>query len=72
MRLLLPSIRRLPQIEGNKPTRKAFKRYPIDYFHINIAEVRSALALREQVLDFAVDAQGLDAAALHERFRATF
>ena len=37
-----------------------------------VAEVRSALALREQVLDFAVDAQGLDAAALHERFRATF
>jgi hypothetical protein len=38
----------------------------------SVAEVRSALALREQVLDFAVGAQGLDAAALHERFRATF
>ena len=33
------------------------------------AEVREALALRERVIDFAVDAQGLDAAALQERFR---
>jgi hypothetical protein len=37
-----------------------------------VAEVRSALALREQVIDFAVEAQGLDAATLQERFRATF
>ena len=37
-----------------------------------VGEVRSALALREQVIDFAVEAQGLDAAALQERFRATF
>ena len=36
-----------------------------------VAEVREALALREQVIDFAVEAQGLDAAALQERFRAT-
>lgn len=32
----------MPQVEGNKPTRKAFKRYPIGYFHIDIAEVSSA------------------------------
>jgi hypothetical protein len=37
-----------------------------------VAEVRAALALREQVIDFAVEAQGLDAATLQERFRATF
>ncbi len=35
-------ISRLPQVEGDKPARKAFKRYPIGYFHIDIAEVRSA------------------------------
>ena len=35
-------ISRLPQIEGDKPTRKAFKSYPIGYFHIDIAEVRTA------------------------------
>ena len=34
--------------------------------------MREALALREQVIDFAVDAQGLDAVALQERFRAAF
>jgi hypothetical protein len=37
-----------------------------------VREVREALALREQVIDFAVAAQGLDAGALQERFRATF
>ena len=36
-----------------------------------VTEVREALALREQVIDFAVEAQGLDAAALQERFRAS-
>ncbi len=35
-------ISRLPQVEGDKPVRKTFKRYPIGYFHIDIAEVRSA------------------------------
>src|SRR5215210_9050921 len=32
-------ISRLPEVEGDKPTRKAFKPYPIGYFHIDIAEV---------------------------------
>ena len=32
----------MPQIEGIKLTRKAFKSYPIGYFHIDITEVRSA------------------------------
>jgi transposase InsO family protein len=35
-------IGRLPQIEGDKPTKKAFKAYPIGYFHIDIAEVQTA------------------------------
>lgn len=33
-------ISRLPEVEGDKPKR-AFKRYPIGYFHIDIAEVRT-------------------------------
>jgi hypothetical protein len=38
----------------------------------SVADVRSAVALREQVIDFAVEAQGLDAATLQERFRSAF
>jgi hypothetical protein len=34
-------ISRLPETEGEKPQRSKFKRYPIGYFHINIAEVRT-------------------------------
>jgi hypothetical protein len=37
-----------------------------------VADVRSAVELREQVIDFAVEAQGLDAATLQARFRSTF
>ena len=33
-------ISRLPETEGDKPQRSKFKRYPIGYFHIDIAEVR--------------------------------
>ena len=35
-------ISRLPEVEGDKPARRAFKPYPIGYFHIDIAEVRTA------------------------------
>lgn len=35
-------ISRLPDVEGDKPAKKKFKRYPIGYFHIDIAEVRTA------------------------------
>ena len=28
-------------MEGDKPAKKKFKRYPIGYFHIDIAEVRT-------------------------------
>jgi len=34
-------ISRLPDTEGDKPQRSKFKRYPIGYFHIDIAEVRT-------------------------------
>src|ERR1700742_1398675 len=34
-------ISRLPEIAGDKPAKRPFKRYPIGYFHIDIAEVRT-------------------------------
>lgn len=34
-------ISRLPDLEGDKPARKRFKVYPIGYFHMDIAEVRT-------------------------------
>ena len=35
-------ISRLPDTEGDKPAKKAFKAYPIGFFHIDIAEVQTA------------------------------
>src|SRR5277367_6738735 len=35
-------ISRLPDVEGGKPDKRKFKAYPIGYFHIDIAEVRTA------------------------------
>src|SRR4051795_4296116 len=34
-------ISRLPSTDGDKPRRAQFKRYPIGYFHIDLAEVRT-------------------------------
>lgn len=34
-------ISRLPEVEGEKPIKKKFKAYPIGFFHIDIAEVRT-------------------------------
>ena len=34
-------ISRLPDVDGDRPRRKKFKSYPIGYFHIDIAEVRT-------------------------------
>lgn len=34
-------IGRLPDVEGARPAKKKFKSYPIGYFHIDIAEVRT-------------------------------
>ena len=33
---------RLPDVDGDKPKRQKFKRYPIGFFHIDIAEVQTA------------------------------
>jgi transposase-like protein len=35
-------ISRLPDVEGDKPQRARLKRYPIGFFHIDIAEVKTA------------------------------
>ncbi len=35
-------ISRLPDVGGDKPKRQRFKRYPIGFFHIDIAEVQTA------------------------------
>jgi transposase InsO family protein len=35
------SISRLPVVEGSSPDKQKFKAYPIGYFHIDIAEVRT-------------------------------
>ena len=35
-------ISRLPDVEGDKPAKKKFKTYPIGFFHIDIAELRTA------------------------------
>ncbi|TKB12734.1 MAG: IS481 family transposase, partial [Mesorhizobium sp.] len=34
-------ISRLPDVEGDRPAKKNFKTYPIGYFHIDVAEVRT-------------------------------
>jgi hypothetical protein len=34
-------ISRLPQVEGETPEKRKFKAYPIGYFHVDIAEVRT-------------------------------
>ena len=35
-------ISRLPDVEGDKPKRQRFKRYPIGFFHMDIAELQTA------------------------------
>ena len=35
-------ISRLPQVEGKSSAKRKFKAYPIGYFHIDLAEVRTA------------------------------
>lgn len=39
--LLRPGIPRLPEVDGDKPGRRAFKATPIGFFHIDVAEVRT-------------------------------
>jgi len=47
-------IGRLAQIESDKPAKKNFKSYPIGFFHIDIAEVQTALPLRGDRQNFEV------------------
>jgi hypothetical protein len=35
-------ISRLPEVDGDRPKRKKFESYPIGFFHIDLAEVRTA------------------------------
>ncbi|MFG1352863.1 DDE-type integrase/transposase/recombinase, partial [Xanthobacter autotrophicus] len=35
-------ISRLPEVEGEQPAKTKFKSYPIGFFHIDLAEVRTA------------------------------
>jgi hypothetical protein len=42
------------------------------YHGATVQDVREALAVREQLVEFVADAPGLDAAALQQRFLATF
>ena len=59
-------ISRLPLTEGEKPGRKRFKAYPIGYFHIDIAEVRTEVG--KLYLFVAIDRTSkLAFAQLHEK-----
>jgi hypothetical protein len=58
-------ISRLPDVAGDKPAKQPFKRYPIGYFHIDIAEIRTAEGMLQ--LFVAVDRTSKFACAqLHE------
>jgi hypothetical protein len=41
-------ISRLPEVEGDKPDKRKFKTYPIGYFHVDIAEVRTEEGIRNE------------------------
>ena len=59
-------VSRLPEIEGGKPAKKKFKQYPIGYFHIDIAEVRTEQG--KLYLFVAIDRTSkFSYAQLHER-----
>ena len=59
-------ISRLPKIEGDRPAKKTFKKYPIGYVHIDIAEVQTEEG--KLYLFVAIDRTSKFAyAELHER-----
>ncbi len=59
-------ISRLPEVGGDKPRKQAFKAYPIGFFHIDIAEVRTGEG--KLYLWVAIDRTSKYAfAQLHER-----
>ena len=61
--------RRLPRLRARR-SRRGPGSFQSAIPDATVGEVREALALRERVIDFAVEAQGLDAAALQARFRS--
>ena len=64
--LMRHGISRLPEVDGDKPARKKFKSYPIGFFHIDIAEVRTEEG--KLYLFVAIDRTSKFAfAQLHER-----
>ena len=59
-------ISRLPDVDGDKPRRRVFKTYPIGFFHVDIAEVRTEE--RKLYLFVAIDRTSKFAyAELHDR-----
>ena len=63
------SISQLPQVEGEASPKRKFKTYPIGYFHIDIAEVRTAQG--KLYLLVAIDRTSKFAfVELHEKGRA--
>jgi hypothetical protein len=46
--------------------------FAVAYPNQSVEAIEAALSLRERIVDFAYEAQGLDAAQLQERFRRTF
>ena len=60
-------ISRLPEMDGEKPAKKKFKKYPIGYFYPNIAEVRTEEG--KLYLSVAIDrASKFAYAELHEQY----
>ena len=61
-----PRDLRLPQVEGEASAKRKFKAYPIGYFHIDVAEVRTAQG--KLCLIVAIDrASKFAFAELHEK-----
>jgi hypothetical protein len=44
-------ISRLPELKGDQPAKKKFAKYPIGYFHIDIAEVHTEEDYDKKVKD---------------------
>jgi transposase len=64
-------ISKLADVEGDKPVRKKFKAYPLGYFHIDIAEVRTEQG--KLYMFVAIDRTSKFAfVELHERRRRPF
>lgn len=56
---------RLPDVEGDKPAKKKFKAYPIGFFHVDIAEVRTEQGKLHMFV--AIDRTAGSPVELHEK-----